>query len=281
MFTRLARALTILCLLWFSTAAEAFTTTTNYTFKLPQVNNAIDQNLWGDELNGNFTSLDSLLKTATNDVTAALSVDTVIDATYQNKMILVDATAGSVTITLLPSATAGSGFKVGVKKVDSSVNTVTVKGNASELIDAANTLVLTNQYNQVTVINNATQWYEQSQMLPTSSLGTMASQNASSVNITGGTISGVSISGIPVVTSGASGRVVIGAITEQWGTCTTGSSTSYGVAFSGTPYHVSVTLNIPISQWFASANPISSFSFTPIASNGAVEPCTWFAVGPT
>ena len=40
--------------------------TTNYSFNLPLVNNATDADLWGGQLNSNWTSLDSLLLTATN-----------------------------------------------------------------------------------------------------------------------------------------------------------------------------------------------------------------------
>ena len=36
-------------------------TTTNFSFTLPAVNSPVDQDIWGDQLNANFTSLDSLL----------------------------------------------------------------------------------------------------------------------------------------------------------------------------------------------------------------------------
>ena len=84
------------------------TTTTNYGFVLPAVNDPTDADLWGTELNGNFTNLDGLLNTATNSLTISLTSNTVIDATYRNKTILADATGGSFTITLLPAATAAA-----------------------------------------------------------------------------------------------------------------------------------------------------------------------------
>lgn len=48
--------------------------TTNYSFNLPLVNNATDADLWGGQLNSNWTSLDSLLLTSTNAGTPIGSV---------------------------------------------------------------------------------------------------------------------------------------------------------------------------------------------------------------
>lgn len=48
--------------------------TTNYSFNLPLVNNATDADLWGGQLNSNWTSIDSLLLTATNAGTPIGSV---------------------------------------------------------------------------------------------------------------------------------------------------------------------------------------------------------------
>lgn len=45
--------------------------TTNYAFNLPLVNDPIDADLWGGQLNANWSSLDSLLKTASDNALAA------------------------------------------------------------------------------------------------------------------------------------------------------------------------------------------------------------------
>lgn len=37
--------------------------TTNYSFNLPEVNSAVDEDLWGGQLNTNWTDLDSILNT--------------------------------------------------------------------------------------------------------------------------------------------------------------------------------------------------------------------------
>lgn len=170
--------LVILCLLCSFTGAEAYTTTTNYVFQLPQVNNATDQDLWGTELNGNFTSIDSLLLTASNDIPAALTGDTTISASYQNKVILGNAASASFTVTLLTATSAGAGFKVSVKKTDSTVNTVTVKGNGSELIDLANTYVISSQNNVITLVSDGSQWWGVSNIVspPTGGVKTVHKQ---------------------------------------------------------------------------------------------------------
>ena len=45
--------------------------TTNYAFNLPLVNDPIDADLWGGQLNANWTSIDGLLKTASDNALAA------------------------------------------------------------------------------------------------------------------------------------------------------------------------------------------------------------------
>lgn len=69
----------------------------------------------------------------------------------------INSTSGANTQTL-PAASTVTGLLYFIKKTDSSTNTVTVKGNGSELIDASNTFVLTVQYKYVIVWSNGTQW---------------------------------------------------------------------------------------------------------------------------
>jgi microcystin-dependent protein len=47
--------------------------TTNYAFNLPLVNDPIDADLWGGQLNANWTSIDSLLKTASDNASSAFA----------------------------------------------------------------------------------------------------------------------------------------------------------------------------------------------------------------
>lgn len=71
--------------------------------------------------------------------------------------VLVDATGGNRTITL-PAAAGATGRVYNVKKIDVSVNTVTLDGNGAEPIDADPTLVLTVQWQSVTIQSNGTGW---------------------------------------------------------------------------------------------------------------------------
>ena len=76
----------------------------------------------------------------------------------RDKLIRADATSGAVTVTLVAAATAGDGFMLAIKKIDSSGNAVIIDGNASETIDGAATVTLSNQYEVAILICNGTSW---------------------------------------------------------------------------------------------------------------------------
>ena len=73
--------------------------------------------------------------------------------------ITVDASGGARTVTLPPAATAGEGFKLVVKKADTSSNTVTIDGDGSETIDGATTRVLRLPYQSAALICDGTKWH--------------------------------------------------------------------------------------------------------------------------
>lgn len=87
------------------------------------------------------------LDAATNYAITQVAVNTSLDATHYT--VLVDASGGAITISL-PDSTVTSninGRVYNVKKIDSSVNTVTVqRTGASDQIDGATTSALTAQY---------------------------------------------------------------------------------------------------------------------------------------
>lgn len=74
-----------------------------------------------------------------------VSVAAAYTVKWSDDLVLVDATAGAVTITLPPVASS-LGQRVVIKKIDSSVNAVTVDGSGSEEIDGATTVTLDAQY---------------------------------------------------------------------------------------------------------------------------------------
>lgn len=79
-------------------------------------------------------------------------------AMLSDNVLLGDATSGAIIFTL-PSAASAVGQVFFLKKIDSSGNVVTVKGNFSELIDGSNTFLINTQYATVTVVSNGTQYY--------------------------------------------------------------------------------------------------------------------------
>jgi hypothetical protein len=71
-------------------------------------------------------------------------------------IILVDASGGPVTITL-PTASSNRGRHYTIKKIDSSANLVRVL--ASDLLDGADYIDMTLQYQYMRVVCSGTEWY--------------------------------------------------------------------------------------------------------------------------
>ncbi len=88
---------------------------------------------------------------------ASRTVTTTSSLSVSDQIIFVN-NSGAVTITLPPVASS-SGMVLWIKKESAAVNDVTVKGNASELIDLANTKVLTLQGSAIQVHSNGTKWH--------------------------------------------------------------------------------------------------------------------------
>jgi len=85
-------------------------------------------------------------------VTAAATAD-------KKSIIYVDATSAAVTITL-PKVAKNESLTYYIKKIDSSVNAVTIDGNGSETIDGATTQSLPNQYDSIIVNCTGSQWFK-------------------------------------------------------------------------------------------------------------------------
>lgn len=78
-------------------------------------------------------------------------------ATNANSTILANATGGAITVNL-PAAASNTGLVLNIKKTDSSVNVVTVDGNASETIDGQTTFLLHFQYEEITIACDGSNW---------------------------------------------------------------------------------------------------------------------------
>jgi hypothetical protein len=79
-------------------------------------------------------------------------------ATVNDSVIVVDASGGSVTVTL-PAAAAAKGRIYHIKKTDASANSIVIDGNASETIDGALTLATTTQYHSFTLVCDGSNWW--------------------------------------------------------------------------------------------------------------------------
>lgn len=79
--------------------------------------------------------------------------------TDENSLIPCDATSAAFTVTLI--AAPNDGFRVALKKVDGSVNRVTIDGDSSDTIDGATTIKLTRQHEGVILQwdGNDSEWH--------------------------------------------------------------------------------------------------------------------------
>ena len=88
----------------------------------------------------------------------ARSVTTSTSIVSSDFAIIADSTAGAITVSLPPAATA-NGRIFFVKRVNAGANNVTVDPFGSETIDGAATHVLTLQWHRVEIISNGTAWF--------------------------------------------------------------------------------------------------------------------------
>lgn len=168
------KILLVLLCLSLTLPAFAATSTTNYSFSKPAVNDPIDEDIWGDLLNTNWDTLDSKLKTASDWVKLNKTSGYTVLTTDRNKVILGDATSAAFTLTLPAASSAGDGFALIVKKTDSSANAVTLDGNSSETIDGATTYALSSQYDAVLIVCDGSNWHVASKAQTVSAASTSA-----------------------------------------------------------------------------------------------------------
>jgi len=79
-------------------------------------------------------------------------------ATAVDDVILCDATLNAIVVTL-PVAASSANLRFHIKKTDTSAKTVTIVGDGGALIDGASSVVITSQYETVTVQCDGTAWW--------------------------------------------------------------------------------------------------------------------------
>jgi hypothetical protein len=75
-----------------------------------------------------------------------------------DSIVLVDATAGAVTVTLPPALNAED-KRYTIKKIDASGNAVTIDGNGAETIDGSATKSLATQYKAYEIVSQNGAWW--------------------------------------------------------------------------------------------------------------------------
>ena len=89
------------------------------------------------------------------------SVITILDdytVTTADKAILVNAFSKNIGVDL-PTASTIPGMQYDIKKIDASMNTVTVYGYGSEEIDGDTTAILTMQYEVIRIRSDGANWW--------------------------------------------------------------------------------------------------------------------------
>lgn len=75
-----------------------------------------------------------------------------------------NAVAGAITVNL-PTAAAGQGREITIKKIDAGVNVVTVEADGAETIDGAANVPLAAQWDVVTVVSDGSAWFIKSSVI--------------------------------------------------------------------------------------------------------------------
>lgn len=81
-----------------------------------------------------------------------------VTASHRGVVLVCDTTTGSITLNLLAAATAGNGFVFAVKK-KVAANSLIVDPNASELIDDATSLSLTEDEDSRIIVTDGAEWH--------------------------------------------------------------------------------------------------------------------------
>lgn len=104
-------------------------------------------------INGRIVSGDGMVENVVATKTIGFSGND--DAT----VYLCDATAGNIVINLPACGDIGIIPALHIKKVDSSVNTVTINPDGTETIDGDLTLIITTQWDSVMIVNDGLNWF--------------------------------------------------------------------------------------------------------------------------
>jgi len=108
-----------------------------------------------------WTGLLATIADLNSTITTALSKNTTYTVAIddRNKTILADATSSSFTINLPTAVSAGNKFRINIKKVDTSTNTVTIDPAGSETIDGRSTYILYDYNDTIRLQSDGSNWH--------------------------------------------------------------------------------------------------------------------------
>lgn len=270
-------------------------TTTNFSFNLPAVNSATDEDLWGGYLNTNWTNLDTYLQTASFRESVSKTTTYTVTASERNKAILCDASGGAFTVTLLAAATAGDGFVVGIVKTDSSSEAVTIDGNASETIAGSATFELSGEGDAAYLVCDGSNWHFLGNKTTPSAVSAASTTAAGIVELAiaseaqAGTSSSLALTPDSLgdlFTSGSKKLILPGNFMMQWGRYTGGSASptiTFGTAFAAAPVVVAVPDKNDSRMATVYSVSTASFGCSVYARSGGSQSDNfyWVAIGTT
>ena len=100
----------------------------------------------------------NLLATVQTPTGAYRTVETTGNVQSGDYLLICDATAGAITMTLPPAALV-PGRIYAFKRINAGANQVIVDGYGAETIDGAATHTLTPQWNALTIMSNGVAWF--------------------------------------------------------------------------------------------------------------------------
>lgn len=197
-------------------------------------------------------------------------------------IILADATAGAITVTL-PDATANKNLAIYVKKTDSGGNAVTVATSLSQTIDGASTVSLAAQYATTTLVSDGANWIVKTVSASGTFTGgtitgattvSLASATALVVGPNGttnptfqvDTNTASAATGIKITGAAAGGKVALAVISSGTNEDLTIDSKGSGNIRMGTGSTGSVAIARPASVSIANANALA------VGANGTTNP---------
>lgn len=129
------------------------------TYKIRTGTNYLDAST---TIYGDSTLLDIALFNNVRELVTPISASVGLTAISQT--VLCDATAGAINITLPPPASCFSdnrSLKIGISKIDTTANIVTILPNASELIVGETSQSINSEGDILNFITDGTNWYLQ------------------------------------------------------------------------------------------------------------------------